>query len=152
MKDALKSGLKRLERLNEIRQTYVSVAEAGVKTAEGEVRQLEAADNTVAGDIEHTRAEIAYCHTATGHDLQSGEKYIAALNTQREVIQQSLEKANSNLEQRRHEWTEALREQKVIEKMQERRFHEWEHEDSVDIQKQQDDASIGRYVRAQQKD
>ncbi len=151
MKDGLKSGLKRLERLVEIRQTYVSVEEAGVKTAEGEVRKLEAADSAVAGNIQDTRAEIAYRHTATGHDLQSGEKYIAALQTQREIIQQSLEKANSSLEQRRREWTEAMREQKLIEKMQERRSDQYEHAGDVEAQKQQDDASIGRYVRTRQK-
>ena len=151
MKDDLKSHLKRLERLFQIRQTYVSVAEAGVKTAEGEVRKLEAADDQVAGNIQHTRAEIAYRQTASGHDLQSGEKYIQALQTQRKTIQLSLEKATGNLEQRRRDWTEAMREQKVVEKMQERRLHQWERADSVEVQKQQDDASVGRYVRTRQK-
>jgi flagellar export protein FliJ len=151
MKDGLKSNLKRLERLFQIRQTYVSVAEAGVKTAEREVRKLEAAEDQVAGNIQDTRAEIAYRQTATGHDLQTGEKYIQALQTQRETIQLSLEKATGNLEQRRRDWTEAMREQKIIEKMQERRLHQWERADSVEVQKQQDDASVGRYVRTRQK-
>ena len=151
MKDDLKSNLKRLERLFQIRQTYVSVAEAGVKTAEGEIRKLEAAENLVAGNIEHTRAAIAYRQTATGHDLQSGEKYIQALQKQREIIQQSLNNATSNLEQRRREWTEAMREQKVIENVQARRLHQWERADNVNVQKQQDDASVGRYVRTRRR-
>jgi len=151
MKDGLKSSLKRMERLSQIRQTYVSVAEADVKTAEREVRNLEAAEDQVAGNIQHTRAEIAYRQTATGHDLQTGEKYIQALQTQRQLIQQSLEKATGNLEQRRREWTEAMREQKIIEKMQERRLHQWERADSVEVQKKQDDASVGRYVRTRQR-
>ena len=151
MKDELKSNLKRLERLFQIRQAYVSVSEAGVKTAEGEVRKLEAAENEVAGNIQHTQAEIAYRQTASGHDLQSGEKYIYALQTQRKLIQQSLEKATGNLEQRRREWTEAMREQKIIEKMRERRLHQWERADGVEVQKQQDDAAAGRYVRTRQK-
>jgi flagellar export protein FliJ len=151
MKDELKSNLKRLERLFQIRQTYVSVAESGVKVAEREVRKLEAVESLVAGNIQHTQAEIAYRQTATGHDLQTGEKYIQALKTQREIIQQSLDKATSNLEQRRREWTEAMREQKIIEKMQERRLHQWERADNVEVQKQQDDASVGRYVRTRRK-
>ena len=122
-----------------------------MKSAEGEVRKLEAAENEVTGNIEHTKAEIAYRQTASGHDLQSGEKYIEALKQQRQTIQLSLEKANSNLEQRRREWTEAQREQKIIEKMQERRLHQWERADSVASQKSQDDNSIGRYVRSRQK-
>ena len=151
MKDELKSNLKRLERLFQIRQTYVSVAESGVKVAEREVRKLEEAESQVAGNIQHTQAEMAYRQTATGHDLQTGEKYIQALKVQREIIQQSLDKATSNLEQRRREWTEAMREQKIIEKMQERRLHQWERADNVEVQKQQDDASVGRYVRTRLK-
>ena len=147
MKEGLKASLKRLDRLFQIRETYVSVAEAGVKQAEGDVRRLEAADTEVAGNIQHTQAGIAYLQTASGNDLQNGEKYIEALQIQRKNIQQSLEKATGNLEQRRSEWTEAMREQKIVEKVQERRLHQWEREDDVANQKTQDDASIGRYIR-----
>ena len=116
MKD-LKASLKRLERLVQIKQTYVSVAEANVKQAEGEVRQLETAENAITGNIQHTQAEIAYLQTATGQDLQSSENYIHSLELQRKLIQQSLEKATTNLDQRRSEWTEAMREQRIIEKV-----------------------------------
>jgi hypothetical protein len=40
-----------------------------------------------------------------------------------------------------------MKEQKVIEKLQERRLHQWEREDDVANRKAQDDVSIGRYVR-----
>ncbi len=149
MKD-LKASLKRLERLVQIRETYVSVAETGVKRAEAEVRKLETADSEVAGNIQDTRAGIAYIQTASGNDLQNGERYIHALELQRVLIRQSLEKATGNLDQRRREWTEAMREQKIIEKMQERQLHQWVRADDTAKQKTQDDASIGRYVRSQQ--
>jgi flagellar export protein FliJ len=152
MSDGLKGSLKRLERLSQIRQTYVSVAEAGVKQAEGEVRRLETADTEVAGNIQHTQAGIAYLQSATGQDIQNGEKYIQALQHQRKVIRQSLETATGNLEQRRGEWTEAMREQKIIEKVQERRLHQSEREDDVASQKSQDDITIGRYIRTRIKD
>jgi len=147
MKDGLKASLKRLERLVQIRQTYVSVAEAGVKNAEREVRQLEADETKVTGNIQNTQAEIAYLQTASGHDLHTGEKYIAGLQIHRKQIHLSLEKAESKLEQRRGEWTEAMREQKVIERVQERRLHQYEREDDVETQKSQDDNTIARYVR-----
>jgi flagellar export protein FliJ len=147
MKDGLKSSLKRLERLFQIRQTYVSVAEAGVKQAETEVRKLETAETEVDGAIQGAKAEIAYLQTATGADVQSSERYIGALQLQRKIIQQSLDKATGNLESRRKEWTNAMRDQKVIEKVQERRLHQWQREDGVEKQKLQDDASVGRYVR-----
>ena len=152
MSAGLKGSLKRLERLFQIRQTYVSVAEAGVKEAEGEVRRLETVDAEMAGNIQNTQAGIAYLKTATGQDLQNGEKYISALQQQRKVLRQSLETATGNLEQRRGEWTEAMREKKIIEKVQERRLHQSEHEDDVANQKAQDDISIGRYVRTRIKD
>jgi len=147
MKDGLKGSLKRLERLFQIRQTYVSVAEAGVKQAENEVRRLETADTEVAGNIQHTQAGIAYLQTASGQDIQNGERYIQALQQQRKQIQQSLETATGKLEQRRGEWTEAMREQKVIEKVQERRLHQWERQDDAAGQKSQDEMSVGRFVR-----
>ncbi len=147
MKNGLKANLKRLGRLVQIRDAYVSVAEAGVKQAEGEVRRLETADTETAGNIRDTAAGIAYLQTATGQDVQNGERYIRALQQQRKLIQQSLEIATGNLEQRRSEWTEAKREQKVAARLQERRLHQWEREDDTAQQKSQDDASIARYVR-----
>jgi flagellar export protein FliJ len=143
----LKQSLKRLERLVQLRETYVSVAEAGVKQAEGEVRRLEAADQEVVGNIQHTQAEIAYLQTATGHDIQTGERYIHALEKQRKLIQVSLEQATGNLELRRREWTEAMREQKITAKLQERRLHQSDRATDVELQKMQDDAFIGRFVR-----
>jgi flagellar export protein FliJ len=112
------------------------------------VRRLEAAKNQVAGHIQDTQAGIAYLQTATGRDIQSGEKYIQALERQRKLIQQSLEKAAHNLENRRHEWTEAMRQQKIASKLQERRLQQWEREDDTEKQKSQDETSIGRYVRS----
>ncbi len=147
MKDELKAVLKRLERLAHIKQTYVSVAEANVKNAEREVRQLETAENKITGHIQNTQAEIAYLQSATGHDVQSSERYIRALELQRTLIRQSLEKANINLEQRRTEWTEAMREQKIVEKVQERRLHQSERQDDAAGQKSQDEMSVSRFVR-----
>ena len=151
MNDGQKAGLKRLERLVQIKQTYVSVAEANVKSAEGEVRQLETAEHEITGNIQDTRAGIAYLQTATGEEVQSGETYIKALELHRKAIQQSLVKATNNLEKRRGEWTEAMREQKIIETVQERRSHQCEHDDEVANQKSQDEMTIGRYVRNRQK-
>ena len=147
MKDELKASLKRLGRLAQIKQTYVSVAEANVRNAEGEVRQLESAESKLTGNIQGKQAEIAYLRTATGHDVQSSEIYIQALELQRRLIRQSLEKANLNLEQRRQEWTEAMREQKIVEKVLEGRLHQWERQDDASGQKSQDEISIGRFVR-----
>ena len=151
MKDALKASLKRLERLVQIKQTYVSVAEANVKQAESKVRELENTENEITGNIQDTKAGIAYLQTATGQDVQSSEKYIEALGVQRESVQQSLEKATTNLEQRRSEWTEAMREQKIIEKVQEHRLHQCERDDEVSSQKSQDEISVGRFVRTRNK-
>jgi flagellar export protein FliJ len=55
--------------------------------------------------------------------------------------------ATGKLEQRRKEWTEAMREKKIVAKLQERRLHQFEREDDVAQQKAQDDAFAARYVR-----
>ena len=147
MNDALKSNLKRLERLVRIRQTLSSAAEASVKQAEGEVRTLEAADGVTVGNIKDTQAGIAYLRTAAGEDVQRSQTYLQALEQQRKLIQQSLEAATDNLTNRRGEWTEARREEKIAENLQERRLHQWQRENDTEQQKSQDDVSIARYVR-----
>ena len=151
MKERLKGSLKRLDRLVHIRQTYVSVAEAAVKQAEGEVRRLHQADAEITRNIQHTQAGIAYLQSATGSEVQTEEKYIQALKEQRELIHQSLGTATGNLEKRRLEWTEAKKDQRIIEKLRERRLHQWEREDDVADQKTQDGVSIERYVRTREK-
>jgi flagellar export protein FliJ len=151
MKERLKGSLKRLDRLVHIRQTYVSVAEAAVKQAEGEVRRLQQADAEIARNIQHTQAGIAYLQSATGSEVQKEEKYIQALTEQRKLVHQSLGIATGNLEKRRLEWTEAKKDHRIIEKLRERRLHQWEREDDAADQKTQDDVSIERYVRTREK-
>jgi flagellar biosynthesis chaperone FliJ len=41
-----------------------------------------------------------------------------------------------------------MREEKIAEKLQERRLHQWQRENDITQQKSQDEASIARYVRA----
>jgi flagellar export protein FliJ len=151
MKDGRKSSLKRLERLVQIKQTYVSVAESNVKQAEGEVRKLETAEEEITGNIQNTQAGIAYLQTATSQDVQTGEKYIEALEVHRKLIRRSLADATTNLEQRRSEWTEAMREKKIMEKVQERRLHQCERDDDVANQKSQDELTVGRFVRTRKR-
>jgi len=148
MKQSRNANLKRLDRLVRIRQTYSAVAETDLKQADSEVRRLEAADDETVGNIQDTRAEIAYLQSTSGHDLQRTENYIRALTRQRQIIHRSLETATSNLDRRRGEWTEAMREEKIAEKLQERRLHQWQRENDITQQKSQDEASIARYVRA----
>jgi flagellar export protein FliJ len=147
MTNDLKSSLKRLERLVQIRDTYVAAAETSVKQAESEVRRLEKAEHELIGNIQRVQAEIAYLRVASGRDVQKQEAYIQALEGQRKLVGQSLEIAMSNLEKRRLEWTEAMREKKTVAKLQERRLLQWKREDDVAQQKLHDDAFITRYVR-----
>ena len=147
MKDRLKSNLKRLERLVDIRETYVSAAETSVKQAENEVRRLHEVERNLAGNIRRVQAEIAHLRVAIGRDVHKEENYIQALESQRKLVLQSLETTMGNLEKRRKEWTEAMREKKTVARLQERRLHQWKREDDVAQQKSQDDAFIARYVR-----
>jgi hypothetical protein len=84
-KDGLKASLKRLSRLVQIRDTYVSAAEAGVKHAEAECSgsKLQTGNRRDSG----SQAGIAYLQTATGQDIQNTERYIRALEHQRKLIQ-----------------------------------------------------------------
>jgi flagellar export protein FliJ len=146
MSEARRS-LDRIERLVEVRQTYVNAAEAAVKEAEGIIRyfQDELAQN--ARQIQQAREEIAYLKNLTGHAIQTREKHILSLGIHARQIAQDLEKAEQLLEKRRGEWRETMKEKRIVERVQERRLHEWQR--SVDIleQNQADEMSVGRHAR-----
>ena len=51
------------------------------------------------------------------------------------------------LEKRRTEWRETMKDKKIVERLQERRKHAWEHSVDVLQQKQVDEMSVGRFAR-----
>jgi flagellar export protein FliJ len=142
-------SLDRIQRLVEVRQTYVNVAEAAVREAEVLVRYFEEEAEKNARQIQATREEIAYLKTLTGHEVQAREKHIFSLNFKARQIAQDLEKAVQMLEKRRAEWRETMKDKKIVERVQERRLLEWERSVDVHEQKQVDEMSVGRHARNQ---
>ena len=140
-------SLDRIERLVEVRQTYVTAAEAAVREAEVLVRYFEEEAEKNARQAQQTREEIAYLKTLSGHELQAREKHIISLNFKARQIARDLEKAVQMLEKRRAEWRETMKEKKIVERVQERRLHEWKHSVGVMAQKQVDEMSVGRFAR-----
>jgi hypothetical protein len=51
------------------------------------------------------------------------------------------------LELRRNEWSEAMRDQKVVTRIQERRQRDWERQNAVENQKESDIDSVMRRTR-----
>ena len=147
MSGEVRDSLKRLDRLIQIKRTYVSLAEANLKAAESEVLQLQTAESEIALNIQELRAGIAYMSTAVAGDLQNGEKCIEALQLHRKQVRERLEEATRSLEQRRTEWTEAMREEKVIGNAQKRRSDRFDREEEVSCEKAQDDLTLTRHVR-----
>ena len=149
MRSHVKDSLKRLERLIQIKQTCVSVAEANLKHAESDVRRLEISDRQIVASIQDLRSGIAYLNRTVAGDVQRSEKCIEALELDRKKISKCLEEATRCLEARRAEWTEATREQRIIEKAQKRRSQQLEREDDLRRQTSQDDVTINRHIRNQ---
>jgi flagellar export protein FliJ len=146
MSEARRS-LDRIERLVEVRQTYVNAAEAAVKEAEGMVRYFEDELQNNARQIQQVREEIAYLKTLTGHQIQAREKQILSLGIRARQIAQDLEKAEQLLEQRRAEWRETMKDKRIVERLQERRLQEWQRSVDVLEQNQVDEMSVGRHAR-----
>jgi flagellar export protein FliJ len=140
-------SLDRIERLVEVRQTYVTAAEAAVREAENVVKyfQDEAAQN--ARQIQQAREGIAYLTSLTGHDIQNRERHISSLNLRARQFVQEIEKAMKMVEKRRGEWRETMKDKKIVERVQERRLHEWVRSVDVMEQKQVDEMSVGRHAR-----
>jgi len=142
-----KADIQRLHRVAQVRQTFSQVAEARVREAESHVREIEAQDEQIVRSIDAARAEIAERESVTGQDIQQAEKYINAQKSLRKNVLQSLEKARTKLDGKRQEWVETRREQRIIERLEERRLQEWQRLEEVAHQKSADDAFIGRLVR-----
>lgn len=140
-------SLDRIERLVDVRQTYVNAAEAAVREAESMVRYFEEEAQKNARQVQQVREEIAHMTSLTGGDIQGRERYIASLNLKARQIEQDREKAVQMVEKRRGEWRETMKDKKIVESLQERRQHEWVHSVDVLAQKQVDEMSVGRFAR-----
>jgi flagellar FliJ protein len=148
MSSELKSSIERLARVVDVRRTYTTVAEAAYRDAESQVARLLQADEELERQIQVVRAEIAQSSNLAIGDIQVQEKFIEALGIKRKKIQQTLEKAKANLEEKRLAWIEARRDERAIEKVRERRLQEWEREQELAKQQLMDDLFIGRLVRS----
>ncbi len=140
-------SLRRIEHLVEVRQTYVTAAEAGVREAENLVRFLEGEARDIARQIQQTREDFAYLKSLSGREIQAREKHVFILNFKARRIAQDLEKAAQALDKRRAEWREKMKDRKIVERVQVRRVQEWKR--SVDVREQQlaDEMSVGRHAR-----
>jgi flagellar export protein FliJ len=141
--------LHRIDRLAEVRQTYVTAAEGRVHEAEQHVRLCEEAATETDRQIQLVREEIAYLNHSTGEEMQNRERYIFTLHIRARHARETLDKARRVLDSRRHEWRETKRDQKVIEKVQERRLQEWQHSIIVADQKNVDEMTVVRHARNQ---
>ena len=141
--------LHRIDRLAEIRQSYVTAAEGRVREAEQHVRICEQAADHTDRQIRLLREEIAYLNHSTGEELQNRERYIFTLHVRARQAREMLDKARRVLDSRRHEWRETKRDHMVIEKVQERRLQEWQHSVNVADQKDVDEMTVARHARNQ---
>jgi len=141
--------LRRTERLARIRQSYVTAAESRVREAELQFRLREEVAADKDGQIRQIQAEIAYLDHASGASIQNRERYIFGLFVRARQAHEALEKARIVLEGRRREWREAMRDHKVIVKLQERRLQEWEQIVEVTDQRHIDEMTVAQHARNQ---
>jgi flagellar export protein FliJ len=141
--------LHRIDRLAEVRQSYVTAAEGRVREAEQHVRLCEEAAEHTDRQIRLVREEIAYLDHSSGAEIQNRERYVFTLHVRARQAREMLDKARKVLDSRRHEWREARRDQMVIEKVQERRLQEWQHSVNVADQKDVDEMTVARHARNQ---
>jgi len=141
--------MHRIDRLADVRQSYVTAAEGRVREAEHLMRMREEAAEESDRQIRRVREEIAYLDHSTGEEIQNRERYIFTLHVRARHAREALEKARKVLDSRRHEWRESRRDQMVIEKVQERRLQEWQHSVNVADQKNVDEMTVIRHARDQ---
>jgi flagellar export protein FliJ len=148
MKDQ-KQRLHRIDRLAELRQSYVTAAEGRVREAEHHVRVCEETAEEADRQIRRVREESAYLDHSTGEEIQNRERYVFTLHVRARHAREALEKARKALDSRRHEWRETKRDHMVVEKVQERRLLEWQQSINVAEQKNVDEMTVARHARNQ---
>ena len=141
--------MHRIDRLADVRQSYVTAAEGRVREAEHLVRMREEAAEESHRQIRRVREEIAYLDHSTGDEIQNRERYMFTLHLRARHAREALDKARKILDSRRHEWRESRRDQMVIEKVQERRLQEWQHSVNIADQKDVDEMTVMRHARDQ---
>jgi len=144
---ALKVQINRLDRLVHIRKTFVDAAENRVRLAEKEVARIEAIAEENARSIQRTMEELAHPVDVTGMTLQRAHNYLQSLRAGAAGIQRSVTAAKTLLEERRREWNESIREEKMVGVIRDRRLQQWVRQDIKTEQKLTDDVSIGRFLR-----
>jgi flagellar export protein FliJ len=145
--NASRADVKRLDRIAAIRETMASAAEASLREAELQVRNIESQAEAIDRQIQLIRAEITQTTRLTGHATQQNDKFILRLNRQRAVVLQALENAKKIVVERQQQWMEARREQRIIERLQDKRLLEWQRHQDTARQKAADDNYIGKIVR-----
>lgn len=145
--NASRADVKRLDRIAAIRGTIASAAEARLREAEVRVREVELQDSIIVRQIQLIRAEITQIPSMTGQEIQQNERFIQRLNKQRAATLQMLENARKIVRERQAEWMEARREQRIIDRLQEKRLLEWQRQQEIARQKNADDNFIGKIVR-----
>jgi flagellar export protein FliJ len=143
----LKSSLKRLDRLSDIRRAFVVAAEARLAEAQHQVAVLEKNADATAREIRSVLEEAAYVQRTSGEHLHATERFLELLRDRAKRISQELSTAAAMLELRRNEWSEAMRDQKVVTRIQERRQRDWERQNAVENQKESDIDSVMRRTR-----
>ncbi len=145
--NASRTDVKRLDRIAAIRGTIASAAEARLREAELRVREVELQDSVIVRQILLIRAEITRIPSITGQAILQNDRFIQRLNKQRAATLQMLENAKKIVDERQAEWIEARREQRIIERLQEKRLLEWQRQQEIARQKDADDNFIGKIVR-----
>jgi flagellar export protein FliJ len=125
----------------------VAAAEAGYREVEQQVRSLESATEEVTRRINAAQENMFQTQRTTSDEILTRENFIRRLRTRAAELQRQLDEANDLMETRRAEWTEAKREQRIVEQLHEKRMRDWKRHDDASKQNTDDDTAISRHAR-----
>jgi flagellar export protein FliJ len=143
----LKARVTRLQRLLDVREALSRAAEAGVRESEQQVDRLDAVRRGLETELHNVRTETVQTRRLSGNRLRIIEQFIQALERRNASAQYNLEKAHHQLERRRHEWVEALRDQRIAERSLKRKSRDLRRATDTLEQKSMDDAFNSKIVR-----
>lgn len=148
----MKKFVFRLQTVLEHRDRQVADAKAVVQEAEGRLRDAEEAIQRMHREAEAVEDEMktAGVDTIDAQELADTLHYLRALQERIAAAQDGLFVIQNEVNDKRRALTEALREQKVIEKLKENQYKRWKEELRREETALLDEMATIRYVRTRE--
>ena len=137
----------RLERVLDLRRTQFQIAESECQRAAAKLRGIQVQQAVLAARKSETRKTFARLPEVAGRELLPLPVWYKWTDAERGRLAQMEHTAAQELEKKRQALIEAQKKVRLLEKLYERRWTEWQAEFDREIEEIAEDSTSSRYAR-----